>query len=343
MLRSLFHLLGTSVALLAAFGLLARFVPPDVLWPPAIVALLLPGLLLVTLLFTLIVLYQRRWKAAVIPVLVLLVSLPMAGRLFSLGTGNGGAAEASPRLVIGTVNARGFKDGAWKEVPEKKVVDFLQKMDTEVLLIQEAGNAKGKVSREKLIKKEGAYATRLQPKNRAVATYADNLSTVATKFDGYNGFTVADVKTSLGTIRFINAHLQSNRISKMAGEIGQEASMQEGIDRAESMFRNYGASARTRAKQAAAIRQYVNQSPHPVVVGGDFNDVPSSYTYQRVRTTRLRDAWAEKGFGLGTTFTGPLPGLRIDYLLVDTSLTVISVERVETGFSDHRALKIVVE
>ncbi|MEM9260785.1 MAG: endonuclease/exonuclease/phosphatase family protein, partial [Bacteroidota bacterium] len=172
---------------------------------------------------------------------------------------------------------------------------------------------------------------------------ADNLDEVATKFDGYNGFTVADVKTSLGTIRFINAHLQSNRISKMADEIGQEASMQEGIDRAESMFRNYGASARTRAKQAAAIRQYVNQSPHPVVVGGDFNDVPSSYTYQRVRTPRLRDAWTEQGFGLGTTFTGPLPGLRIDYLLVDTSLTIISVDRIETDFSDHRALKIVVE
>ncbi|MEM9528387.1 MAG: endonuclease/exonuclease/phosphatase family protein [Bacteroidota bacterium] len=340
MLRSLFHLLGNSVALLAAFGLLARFVPPDVLWPPAIVALLLPGLLLATLLFTIIVLYQRRWKAAVVPVLVLLVSLPMVGRLFSLGTGSGAQAEANPRLVIGTVNARGFKNAAWKNVAEQQVVDFLHKLDAEILLIQEAGAG---AQRNNLIKKAGAFATYLQPQKRTVATYADNLHEVAAKFEGYNGFTVADVKTSLGTIRFINAHIQSNRISKMAGEIGQEGSMQEGIDRAESMFRNYGASARTRAKQAAAIRQYINQSPHPVVVGGDFNDVPSSYTYQRVRTPRLRDAWTEQGFGLGTTFTGPLPGLRIDYLLVDTSLTVVSVDRLETGFSDHRALKIVVE
>jgi len=342
LLRTAIHLLGNAVALLTAFGLLARFVPPDALWPPAIVALLLPGLLLITLLAALLFLYRRRWKAAVIPVLTILLALPMSGRLFAFGVGKGTDGQG-PQMTIATVNAHGFKTQAWTVVPEEDITDMVQLLNAEVLMVQEAGVGHGNSSKIPFIKAAGPYPARLQPRNRMVATFADNLETIATSFKTYNGFSVADVQTSLGKIRFINAHLQSNRISVMAGEIGQDDSVQEELDRAESMFRSYGAAARTRAKQAEEIRGYVLESPHPVIVGGDFNDVPSSYTYQQIRTDRLRDAWAEQGFGLGTTFTGPLPGLRIDFLLVDTSLTVVEVERVETDFSDHRALRAVIE
>jgi len=47
-----------------------------------------------------------------------------------------------------------------------------------------------------------------------------------------------------------------------------------------------------------------------------------------------------KGFGPGTTFTGPLPGLRIDFLLVDTSFTINEIERFDTGYSDHLGLRV---
>ncbi|MEO0733491.1 MAG: endonuclease/exonuclease/phosphatase family protein [Bacteroidota bacterium] len=342
-LRTVFHLLGNGLALLTAFGLLARFVPPDVLWPPAIVALLLPGLLLVTLLYALLVLYRRRWRAAVLPVLTILVAVPISGRLFSLKAGGGAAAGAGERIRIATLNARGFKDAKARPVSDAKVTKLIVDLDADVLLLQEAATSHGNSARVPLVKTAGAYPAVLHPRNRAVASLADNLEEVAVSLKGYNGFTVMDVTTALGKIRFINAHLQSNRISGMAGQIGQDDTVQEELDRAESMFRSYGAAARTRARQAEDIRKYIEQSPHPVVLGGDFNDVPSSYTYQRLRTPRLRDAWVDRGFGLGTTFTGPLPGLRIDYLLVDTSLTVVDVERIETGFSDHRGLRVVLE
>ncbi|MEL7160536.1 MAG: endonuclease/exonuclease/phosphatase family protein, partial [Bacteroidota bacterium] len=303
----------------------------------------LPGLLLITLLYALLVLYRKRWRAAILPVLTVLFALPISGRLFSLGAGGGAAAGAGERIKVTTLNARGFKDAGDKPIPDARIAGLFSELKTDVLLLQEAGPSHGNYARVPLVKAAGPFPALLQPRNRGVVSLADNLTEVAVAVEHPNGYTVVDVNTSLGKIRFINAHLQSNQISGLAGQIGQDDSVQEELDRAESMFRSYGAATRKRARQAEEIRDFIRKSPHPVVLGGDFNDVPSSYTYQRLRTPRLRDAWVDRGFGLGTTFTGPLPGLRIDYLLVDTSLTVVEIERVETGFSDHRGLSVVLE
>ena len=340
MLRKLIHLFGQLLAVVTAAGLLARFVPPDVWWPPAVIALLLPGLIALLLLFTLWVLYCRRWSVAVLPALVLMGATPLLGRLFafSLG-GEDTATEQTVSLV--TANVRGFKNDAWQSVGPQRGTVFLDALSPDVLLLQEA-QAGPFVDP---IRSASGLDKRHQPRNKTVATYADEVSFVADEFVGrkrFNGFLVTDVETSIGTLRIINVHLRSNQISGMAGGIGEDNSLGEGIDRAESMFRRYGASAAVRAEQAESIRRYIEESPHPVIVGGDFNDVPSSYTYQRIRTDRLRDAWAEGGFGIGTTFTGPLPFLRIDFLLVDKSLSVHRVRRVETGFSDHRGVEVVV-
>ena len=36
-------------------------------------------------------------------------------------------------------------------------------------------------------------------------------------------------------------------------------------------------------EQADTIAKYIQQSPYPVIVCGDFNDVPGSYAYRTVK------------------------------------------------------------
>lgn len=327
-------------------GLLARFLPPDVWWPPSIIALLLPGLLLFTLLFFLFCLYRKWRKTAVFPCLILIAALPITTRLFSFGTGNSEASLNAEDITIMTANVRGYKNDIWESVDEELAFRFIRDRKPTILLLQETRHEKFADSYVDNLKEASGLKKRHQPANSKVATYADQPVFIADRFVSrgrYNGFLVTDVETRIGTVRIINAHLQSNRISAMAEEIGKDGDVKEEIDRAESMLRSYGASAAIRASQAEEIRRFIRESPYPVIVGGDFNDVPSSYTYQRILTPRLKDAWVENGFGLGTTFTGPLPGLRIDFLLVDTSLTIKEIERINTGFSDHRGLKVVVQ
>ena len=342
MVRKLISLPGTLLAAVAGAGLLARFLPPDVWWPPSIIALLLPGLLVATFIFAVFCFYRKWRKTAVFPCLILIAALPITNRLFSFGFG-GAEASGGEKITLVTTNVRGFKNDVWSSVEEASAFRFLQQQKPDVLLLQETRHDKYKRPYFEEIKAASGLNKRHQPTKTTVATYANELAFIAERFSGpgrYNGFLVTDVETKAGTVRIINAHLQSNRISKMAGEIGKDGDVKEEIDRAESMLRSYGASAAIRASQAEEIRRFVRESPHPVIVGGDFNDVPSSYTYQKILTSRLRDAWVVKGFGPGTTFTGPLPGLRIDFLLVDTSFTINEIERFDTGYSDHLGLRV---
>jgi len=342
--RYLFHILGSLLAVVTGIGLLARFIPPDVLWPPTVIALLLPALLALLLLYVLVIAWKKRWRVLVFPAAVLLFSLSVAGRVFSFGTGAVPDVSGAQTLIVVTNNVRGFRDEANANLEEEWIDLFVERLNADVLLLQEVRRkTKEKSKFSGVIRSAGNFSGYDQPENRTVATYAGSVKNVASSFKGYNGYLVSDVETELGTIRFVNAHLQSNRISGLASQIGKDRDVEQEINRAESMFRRYGITARKRAAQAEDIRLFIEDSPHPVVVAGDFNDVPSSYTYQRLLTPRLRDAWVAAGLGLGTTFTGPLPGLRIDFILVDTSLSVVEIERIETGFSDHRALRAVLK
>lgn len=323
--------------------------PPDVFWPPSILALLLPGLLLGVILYAAICLLRREWRQLILPALVLVAAAPLAPRLLGLRLGNSSTpvADATETATLISSNVRRFKDDNSWGIDAQEELTYIRSAKPDAVLFQEfhpiRDNSHPLVAR---MKTAVGINRRHQPTGKSVATFAETAEFVTDYFmEGNNisGVLVTDVTTPIGKLRLVNAHLYSNQISILAKQIGEQDGVEGEVSQAKSMLRRYAGAAAGRARQADVIRKTVEESPHPVIVGGDFNDVPSSYTYQRSLTPRLRDAWAEHGsLGLGTTYTGPLPGLRIDYFMVDTALQVQSIERVETGFSDHYALKLVV-
>jgi endonuclease/exonuclease/phosphatase family metal-dependent hydrolase len=86
--------------------------------------------------------------------------------------------------------------------------------------------------------------------------------------------------------------------------------------------------------QSNRIREEIDKSPYPVVVCGDFNDVPNSYAYETIGAG-LQNAFEKKGAGLGRTFSGIAPTLRIDNIFVDKSYEVEQYTRVKKKLSDH--------
>jgi endonuclease/exonuclease/phosphatase family metal-dependent hydrolase len=69
-------------------------------------------------------------------------------------------------------------------------------------------------------------------------------------------------------------------------------------------------------------------------VCGDFNDTPNSYVY-RILSDRLQDSFKEKGLGIGTTFAGSIPLLRIDYILADMQFKINECKVIHNKWSDH--------
>lgn len=78
----------------------------------------------------------------------------------------------------------------------------------------------------------------------------------------------------------------------------------------------------------------IEKTTTPIIIAGDFNDTPASFIYQRA-TRVLNDPYVEQGRGFGTTYHGPYPAFRIDYMLHSPELEALSYRRIKTHISDH--------
>ena len=75
-------------------------------------------------------------------------------------------------------------------------------------------------------------------------------------------------------------------------------------------------------------------SPYPVLVMGDFNNTPFSYVYREIKKN-MKDAYLERGNGLGTTYLFDAYPMRIDYILASESVDIVNFETIKKTFSDH--------
>jgi endonuclease/exonuclease/phosphatase family metal-dependent hydrolase len=146
-----------------------------------------------------------------------------------------------------------------------------------------------------------------------------------------------DIVVDADTFRIYNNHLQSFRLSRVEGNL---LSGITGEDQGHSMnsiaglFKSLTRGFASRAAQVDRVRKHIETSPYPVIVVGDFNDTPISYTYHRIRHG-LRDAFVEAGYGAGFTYRGKYPPNRIDYVLYNEDLECIDFDIVKVRYSDH--------
>lgn len=153
----------------------------------------------------------------------------------------------------------------------------------------------------------------------------------------------ADVKIGRDTLRVVNAHLQSTGIDNeersqtLTAQIIDDTLAKAKLSKvAHKMNDNY----RQRAVEADNVAQVVASSPHPVVVCGDFNDPPVSYTYRTIRADKLMDSFVEGGRGTDFTFKGLYNLFRIDYILPEEGrFDVKEYDSFDLGCSDHKAVR----
>jgi endonuclease/exonuclease/phosphatase family metal-dependent hydrolase len=164
-----------------------------------------------------------------------------------------------------------------------------------------------------------------------------NKKTISIYPHDYNStFQFVDMVKANDTIRVFNIHLQSLRFSSDNLKYIQEATSKTEIDldQSKNIISKLKKGFIKRQKQSNAIKEEINASPYPVIVCGDFNDVPNSYAYCTIGKG-LKNAFAEKGFGVGRTFSGISPTLRIDNIFVDKRFTVDQYTCINKKLSDH--------
>jgi len=158
-----------------------------------------------------------------------------------------------------------------------------------------------------------------------------------TIFAARNGLVLADIKIGSDTIRVISVHLYSMTL-KLYTLVGQKEI--RGIKR-ES--RNTLSLLKTgfiqRSQEFETLRSWIESSPHPTIVCGDFNETPYGYVYGQTRKL-LSNSFEEKGSGFGYTYNHLPYFIRIDHQFYDKSrlnLVDFKTER-SVKFSDHYPL-----
>jgi len=150
----------------------------------------------------------------------------------------------------------------------------------------------------------------------------------------------ADIKLpTADTVRIYSAHLESTRLNSssydLLAEEGLQAAPARGI---KDLVLKYPLYAGKRAEQAILVKKHIAKSPYPVVLCGDMNEPPASYTY-RILKEDMIDAFEESGSGLGNTWKGKIPMLRIDYIFASEDLTNTSYNCLRSDLSDHYPVK----
>ena len=165
-----------------------------------------------------------------------------------------------------------------------------------------------------------------------------NKQTISWYPNDYNSiFQYADIVKGEDTIRVFNVHLQSLRFSKENLKYIDKPTADDEktvLKESKSIIGKFKKGFLKRQVQADRIREEINKSPYPVVVTGDFNDVPNSYAYHTIGKG-MNNAFVEKGSGLGRTFSGISPVLRIDNIFVDEKYDVLQFQLIKKKLSDH--------
>jgi endonuclease/exonuclease/phosphatase family metal-dependent hydrolase len=165
-------------------------------------------------------------------------------------------------------------------------------------------------------------------KKQTVSFYPNNYNSI---------FQYVDIVKGEDTIRIFNVHLQTLRFSKSNLKYIEQPTIEDenaAIKESKNIIGKFKRGFLKRHVQADRIRAKIEESPYPVIITGDFNDVPNSYAYHTIGK-EMNNAFVEKGSGLGRTFSGISPVLRIDNIFTDKKMDVLQFQRFNKKLSDH--------
>lgn len=143
-------------------------------------------------------------------------------------------------------------------------------------------------------------------------------------------------------LRIINVHLHSVGLDQSGKDLYMKITENE-VQGTKSELKNIKTSLldklmisyRHRSGEALQVRELLNQSPKNVILCGDFNDTPSSYSYRTIMGDDMHDAFTECGNGYAHTFHDNRFYFKIDHIMYRGNLEAVAWKRDKSGDSDH--------
>ena len=330
-------------------------------WFLNLIALVFPVLVVTQIGFLFFWLIAKR-KLTLIPFITIVLCWPFVRSLFSLKKNSSNTASA---FTTASWNVHLFDFYENNGNLDRPMIQSAVNLNADVLAVQElvfSIDSSSDISFQKVKKKLGypygvagndrRFGVHTHPGKRTERYFAFSIALFSKHpilqwqkiqpLREYNHtFIWADIKIANDTIRFFNVHLQSMHFAKKDYDFIEtidNSGIGEVKEGSRSLLSKIKAANIVRSIQINAVKEEIVKSPHPVVLCGDFNDVPNSYAYQTINNI-LDDAFIESGYGAGRTFLKLSPTLRIDYIFHDKKLKPVYFKTIQKTKSDHRPVK----
>ncbi len=151
----------------------------------------------------------------------------------------------------------------------------------------------------------------------------------------HNGLLSADIVIKKDTIRVINVQLRSMGV-RVQRVIEAKEDKEKAKQEAKTIYHQLRGGFEDRAIQVKELEKWIQESPYPVMVCGDFNELPYGFAYGKVRQY-LENGFEKAGRGFGFTYHRKPGFLRIDNQFFDEKRFEIKRFKTfsETPYSDH--------
>jgi endonuclease/exonuclease/phosphatase family metal-dependent hydrolase len=363
-------LLNIIVAALYLACSFAPFLHPKTWWFTGFLGLFFPYIFLLLLLFLMFWIFVRT-KRAFFPLLVMLAGFSAVGNHISFKRGDDFSQEKQPGSIrFMDWNLRHFipfDESMFKPDQDKHlqlILDQVKKYQPDVICFQEFVSMPAEGKKDPMYHLEHvlgykyhqfagedifdtkqysgiAIFSRLPIARGGVIPFSP-----ASPDANAENTVFADVIDGADTLRIYAVHFQSFGFgAREYGVIDDvKAKNDSSVIQSKQLIKKMRNTFYWHGVQSDFIVSEMASSPYPTFVMGDLNDVPGSYTYSVVRGDR-KDAFLEKGTGLGATFTSSssfmlqlLPTLRIDYIFHPEQYEALQFTQGGKRLSDHSFL-----
>ena len=350
LIKNSFLIAAYSVFFLLIISLISPFINPHKFWLPAFAGLAFPYIFGVVLIFFLFILLRGYKKHLLIFLPIILYGSYIFSGYYHPGFFNNETSEEETVKIM-SFNVRLFDLYNWKnnEHNKNKIFKFLKEENPDIICLQEYYYQKdGKFSTtDTLLKFLSANHIHASFPVINKNNYCFGIATL-TKFPiinkgeiifpGTSNMSIyTDVVMNGDTVRIYNNHLESIRFGKedynFINKLDFKVDSVEVRD-TKNIIKRIKHAYSKRANQADSVAAHIAACRYPVIVCGDFNDTPVSYSYNTIGNG-LIDAFTESGSGVGSTYNGRIPLLRIDYIFHSPYYNAYNFKVGKEDLSDH--------
>ncbi|MDR2037067.1 MAG: endonuclease/exonuclease/phosphatase family protein [Bacteroidales bacterium] len=337
--------LVAAVCLLLAY--LCCWISPENVWWLSFFGLAYGYLMVILLFFSIFWLFTSKKKYALLSLAVVLLGWNNIWQNIQISGKKLPDKELENSIRIFSFNVHAFSQSNEMQKNGKKlnIYDYMNETGAEIICMQEfadysknpefAGNISKKLNKPD-------YHTELPTGAIGIATYSSYpiiRKELIFSDKSTNACMCSDLLINGDTVRIYNVHLKSIGFTKEERELLNNALKKEyddsDVHTLKGIIRQMKNAYIRRAQQVDILKEHVDRSPYPVIICGDFNDPPTSYSYKKIKGKR-KDAFVEAGKGRSATYhIGRISSQRIDYILHSPSFRAYNYESPRVRLSDH--------